>query len=176
MVSKLAFLLSAAFLDQAPRAITGALGVQLGAVASDAELERLGFTGRPGQLLWLKEQQDGHFQVMRIGRTPSGHVVSIVLERHWDSASGFADCQMEQAGLADLAAAAWPSLAREQSGPVDIRFVTLREPMAAREARSLSLTCSHIPGRVLPTLRVVWRVSPAERASLYAGASDPGTE
>ena len=48
--------------------------------------------------------------------------------------------------------------------------------LAAREARSLSLTCSHIPGRVLPTLRVVWRVSPAERASLYAGASDPGTE
>ena len=175
MVTIAGLLLAAAFLDQAPRTITGALGVRLGEVVADAELERRGFTGGPGRLLWEKRGR-GHFQVERIGRSPSGHVVTIVLERTWAEAAGEHACRDEQAGLSELVAAAWASLDRATVGPPDIRFVTFREPGERRAARRIDIACSHIAGRMPPTLRVAWRVSGDERTMLYAGASGPGSE
>lgn len=164
MLATLALLAAAA--DPAPRAIEGALGLRLGEVAAEADLARLGFPGPPDMLL-RERRTGGHFPVARVGRSPSGHVVVIVLERRWAEPAGHAACREEQAALAETLGAAYPALVRQETGPEDIRFVTLSEPGERWGARTLAITCSHIPGSVPPTLRVVWRVSPAERQAVY---------
>jgi hypothetical protein len=173
MLATLALLAAAA--DPAPRAIQGALGLQLGAVAAEADLGRLGFPGPPEALL-RERATGGRFPVSRVGRSPSGHVVVIVLERRWADAAGHGACRDEQAGLAQALGAAFPTLVRQETGPEDIRFVTLYEPGERWNARTIAIICSHIPGSVPPTLRVVWRVSPAERQALYPASPAPASE
>jgi len=175
MAPAFALLLMASLFVQAPRTVTGALGVQLGTPIPDAELERLGFTASPEGLQW-ERRAEGHFQVARVGRSPSGHVVVIVLERRWADAGGHEACREEQAALAQTLGAAFPALVREDTGPADIRFATLYEPGGRPEARMIAVICSHIPGSVPPTLRVSWRVSPAERQALYSASPAPTSE
>lgn len=175
MATALTLLLAAALLDQAPREITGALGVQLGAVVGNAELNRLGFSGGPDGIAWRREEP-GHFPVISVQRARSGRVLGVVMVRRWPTPDGNAACRTEQAAFERVIASTRPALVRVADGPPDILFVTFWEPGERRDARSIAVICSHIPGSVPPTLRISWRVSPAEREAAYAEAPVSSTE
>lgn len=150
-----------------PRAIAGALGVSIGEIATDAQLRGRGFTRVEDSQLWRRETAE-HFPVVRVGRSLSGRVLNVVMERRWAEEEGLAACQSEQQAFAQVIHAVRPELVREEIGPKDILFVRLHETGPASQARAIEIVCSFIPTRVPPTLRIVWDVSPAERAAAYA--------